>query len=143
MKFFVSLAGERHDYHDKFIKKLTKRGAKEVKEVEASDAQILFCTIVSRFEADVEWVLSEASGKHQQLHKYIFVFFLYLVEIIICVFCLHQRYKVGETDSGSIASHFWWKLPSTKIPIRELQECQTYGGLPVFWEKGTFEMPLQ
>lgn len=76
MNIFINLAGNTLGSHKKFVKKLTKRGAKEVKTAEESDRQILFCPIVSRFEADVEWALSQVNGKHQELHKYISVFCL-------------------------------------------------------------------
>lgn len=74
MNIFIYVAGNTLGSHEKFVKKLTKRGAKEVKELQDSKVQLLFCPIVSRFEADVEWALSQANGKHQELHKYFISF---------------------------------------------------------------------
>lgn len=76
MKIFIHVAGNTLGSHERFVNKLTKRGAKTVDAAKDSDMQILFCPIVSRFEADVEWGLSQATGKHQELHKYISVFCL-------------------------------------------------------------------
>lgn len=61
-KIYIHLAGNTLNSHEKFIKKLTKRGAKEVKKHEKSDVIIIFCPIVSRFETDINSALSSAPG---------------------------------------------------------------------------------
>lgn len=55
---FIHVAGQTMDTHKKLLKKLKGKGAKIVKEPEASDVTILFCPIVSRFETDVESALA-------------------------------------------------------------------------------------
>lgn len=59
-KFHPFCAGNTLDSHKKFIRKLTKRGAKEV-ESGKSDVTIVFCPIVSRYETDIGAALSSAS----------------------------------------------------------------------------------
>lgn len=70
-KIFPYVAGNTLESHKKFIRKLTKRGAKEVDSPEKSNVTIVFCPIVSRFESDVNSALASASGKHErtQMHK--------------------------------------------------------------------------
>ncbi|XP_030255794.1 uncharacterized protein LOC115570996 [Sparus aurata] len=59
-KIFIVLAGNTLKSHEKIIKKLEKRGAKTVETLEESEATIVFCPIVSRFETDVNAALSNA-----------------------------------------------------------------------------------
>lgn len=59
-KFYPVLAGNTLEAHKKFIRKLTKRGAKEV-ELGKNDVTIVFCPIVSRYETDIGAALSSAS----------------------------------------------------------------------------------
>lgn len=65
-KIFIVLAGNTLKSHEKIIKKLEKRGAKTVETLEESEATIVFCPIVSRFETDVNAALSNAEGKHEE-----------------------------------------------------------------------------
>lgn len=57
-KMYIHVAGQTIQSHKKFIKKLKQKGAKNVKETEASDVTIVFCPIVSRFETDVQSALA-------------------------------------------------------------------------------------
>ena len=64
-------AGNTLESYKQFVKKLTKRGAKEVGSPAESDVSIVFCPIVSRFETDVNAALSSAKGKHANSQKHI------------------------------------------------------------------------
>lgn len=67
MKIFSFKAGNTLDCERRFIKKLIKRGATEVDSIEKSNAIIVFCPIVSRFETDVKAALSSLpAGKHAE-----------------------------------------------------------------------------
>ena len=57
------MAGNTVNSHSKFVSKLTRRGAKLATSPEASDALIVFCPIVSRFESDIEAALCDVDGK--------------------------------------------------------------------------------
>ncbi|CAI5659130.1 unnamed protein product [Oreochromis niloticus] len=63
VKIFSYVDGETMDSHEKFLKKLFKRGAKEGKSAGESDAVIVFVPIVSRFETDINSALSNISAK--------------------------------------------------------------------------------
>lgn len=63
MKIFVFTAGNTLGSHEKFVKKLTNRGAEVVDTLQESDRAIVFCPIVSRFEPDVESALSSATER--------------------------------------------------------------------------------
>lgn len=65
-KIFIHVAGNTLKSHEKIIKKLEKRGAKKVESLEQSEATIVFCPIVSRFETDVKAALSSAEGKREE-----------------------------------------------------------------------------
>lgn len=65
-KIYIYVAGNTLDSHKAFLKKLTNKGAKEVNSPDKSDATIVFCPIVSRFETDIKSALSSASGKHAE-----------------------------------------------------------------------------
>lgn len=64
-KIFSYEAGKTLDSHKKFLKKLTKRGAKIVDFPEKSDVVIIFCPIVSRYETDINSALSGAQELRQ------------------------------------------------------------------------------
>lgn len=65
-KIYTVVAGNTLKSHEKIIKKLEKRGARTVNSPEDSEANIVFCPIVSRFETDVNAALSTAEGKHAE-----------------------------------------------------------------------------
>lgn len=71
VKIYSYEAGKTLDSHEKFLKKLTSRGASLVDKSKASEATIIvFCPIVSRFEIDVNAAFdaasSEISGTYMQ-----------------------------------------------------------------------------
>lgn len=57
---FSHVAGKTFQSHEKFLAKLTKRGAKVVNSFSKDATVIVFCPIVSRFESDVSAALSKA-----------------------------------------------------------------------------------
>lgn len=61
--------------HEKFLKKLFKRGAIKVEKADDSEAVIVFVPIVSRFETDINSALSNISGKHTTIYDKCFVCF--------------------------------------------------------------------
>lgn len=62
VKIYSQEAGNTLGCHKKFLRKL--KGAKLVTDREKSDAIILFCPIVSRFQTDVRSAISNVPGKH-------------------------------------------------------------------------------
>lgn len=67
VKIYPHVAGNTLKCHEPFLKKLRKRGAKEVHSPEECDYIIVFCPIVSRFETDVNSALSEISGEKKNV----------------------------------------------------------------------------
>lgn len=60
---YIHVAGNTLNSHKKFIEELTKKGGVKYVETPAeSDATVLFCPIVSRYETDIQSALSTASG---------------------------------------------------------------------------------
>lgn len=64
VKIFPHLAGNTLGSHEKFLRKLKKKGAEVVKNCEKIDAIVVFCPIVSRFDTDVKSALTSLAGKH-------------------------------------------------------------------------------
>ncbi|KAK5850744.1 hypothetical protein PBY51_001596 [Eleginops maclovinus] len=52
-KIFSHETGNTLGFHEEFLKKLTKRGAKQVDQSDKAKAIIVFCPLVSRYETDV------------------------------------------------------------------------------------------
>ncbi|CAN9509108.1 unnamed protein product [Ophioblennius macclurei] len=67
-KVFTQVDGNCLGCEEKFLKKLKRKGVKVAKSEEESDATILFCAIVSRFETDISAALSRIpSGSNKPL----------------------------------------------------------------------------
>lgn len=95
VKIYSYEAGKTLGSHERFLKKLTSKGAKQVREHDDSTEIIVFCPIVSRFEIDVnaatDAALSEIKGKHgeNRIKRYNVTFsFVFLLQFTVPLVCL-------------------------------------------------------
>lgn len=98
----MATAGNTLNYHEKFVKKLKKKGATVVNDNEEHDIVILFCPIVSRFECDISAALSYAKGKDADCENKHISFVLMMQTLSFSP----QRKQLEQAGSCGHASHF-------------------------------------
>lgn len=91
VKIYSHVDGQTMGSHEKFLKKLFKRGAIQAGSAGDSEAVIVFVPIVSRFETDINSALSNIPGKHTTIYdSFLFWYFFCTLSLVFSV-CLSQR----------------------------------------------------
>lgn len=136
VKIWSVVDGKTFDSEKTFLQRLKVRGAKTAEKPEDSDAIIVFCPIVSRFETDITSALSNVPGKHPHTKIYDEMFCSFCIFLCNLSLVLSVSLKVSK-NVIVVALHHTYD-PNYTVPENQERDGRLVVSCLFFEKKGLF-----